>query len=166
MYPWERTCLIRNHRTHTLCKWFLYIMACTRTPFVGLTITEEQWTVFSDDPNREWKTIIWRGIQLVTVTVWPGAMVRVSGVGKTLCLGVKLCRPVPGRHKYVNMAFHVEGISNLRQKNIAMCPGSRTRKRLNWRDQQQLKATDPSSRQRGRSISTNPQLSDRNRNVL
>jgi hypothetical protein len=43
---------------------------------------------------------------------------------------------------------------------------TRTRKGLLWRDQQQLYTTDPSSRQREHPTSTNPQLSNSNKNLI
>jgi hypothetical protein len=40
----------------------------------------------------------------------------------TQCLGVLPGHPVPGRYKYGDLALQVGGLSNLRQKDVGMCP--------------------------------------------
>jgi hypothetical protein len=64
--------------------------------------------------------------------------------------------PVLGGNKYRNLTLQVEGVSKIEAINILVSPvGLRSEKVCASYAQQELKTTDPTSRQRGRPTSRN-----------
>jgi hypothetical protein len=89
----------------------------------------------------------------------------------THCLGVHLGRLFfegVGGYKYGDLASRLREWS-LESETVKYgheARGTRTREWLRWRGQQKLQTTDPPCRQRGRPTSTNPKLSDINKNLV
>jgi hypothetical protein len=63
-------------------------------------------------------------------------------------------------NNYRNVTLQVGGVSEIDTIEYGHeCRGTKTRERLRWRCTATMKATDPTSRQRGHPTSTNPSLS-------